>query len=96
MCFCEGHLLKAQSASLKSEVSCVGRTQLLYTTASFETVAYWAVQSFTLGRAVSITTDCLGIIKKAKRRTEEREEDEIAIKLYQFVCDNTKEGGTSK
>ena len=57
---CEEHSLKAESTSLKSKVSCGGKMQLLHTTASFETVAYWAVQSFTLGRAVSITTDWFG------------------------------------
>lgn len=57
---CEEHSLKAESTSLKSKVSCGGKMHLLHTTASFETAAYWAVQSFTLGRAVSITTDWLG------------------------------------
>lgn len=56
---CEEHSLKAKSTSLKSKVSCGGKMQLLHTTASFETAAYWAVQSFTLGRAMSITTDWL-------------------------------------
>jgi len=54
---CKEHSLKAESTSLKSEVSCGGKMQLLHTTGSFEIVAYWAVQSFTLCRAVSITTD---------------------------------------
>lgn len=34
--------------------------QRLHTTASFETAAYWAAQSFTLVRAVPITADWLG------------------------------------
>lgn len=75
---CEEHSLKAKSTSLKSKVSCGGKIQLLHTTASFETVAYWAVQSFMLGRAVSITTDwlckSLGRHHKKKKKAERREE----------------------
>ncbi len=91
---CEEHSLKAKSTSLKSKVTCGGKMQLLHTTASFETVAYWAVQSFTLGRAVSITTDWLGKSlgrhhKKKSRKKEGEREGEIAIKPRQFLSVTT-------
>lgn len=54
---CKEDSLKAKSTSLKSNASCGGKTQLLHTTASFETAAYWVGQSFTLGKALSVTTD---------------------------------------
>lgn len=92
---CEEHSLKAKSTSLKSKVTCGGKMQLLHTTASFETVAYWAVQSFTLGRAVSITTDWLGKSlgrrhkKKKSRKKEGEREVEIVIKPRQFLSVTT-------
>lgn len=78
--------------------------QLLHTTASFESAAYWAAQSFTLGRAVSITTDwlCKSLgrhHKEAERRTEGGREEggRDSNKTSPIsVCDNMKEGGTGK
>lgn len=74
----------------------MGKIQLLHTTASFETVAYWAAQSFTLGRAVSITTDWLGKSlgrhhKKNKKNRKEEEGGDSNKTLTIFVCDNMKE-----
>ncbi len=92
---CEEHSLKAESTSLKSKVCCGGKIHLLHTTASFETAAYWAVQSFTLGRAVSITTDWLGKSlgrhhkKKKKGRKVGGREGEIVIKPRQFLSVTT-------
>lgn len=57
---CEEHSLQTGSASLKSEVSCSGKMQLLHTAASFDSVTYWVVQSFMLCRAMPVTTDWLG------------------------------------
>lgn len=102
---CEEHSLKAESASLKSEVSCGGgKMQLLHTTASFETVAYWAAQAFTLGRAVSITTDWLckslgwdhknNKKKKGKMEVRERRRDGNKTSTIS-VCDNMKAGGAA-
>lgn len=76
---CERTLTKGtERTSLKSKVSCGGKMQLLHTTASFETAAYWAVQSFMLGIAVSITTDWFGKSlgrhhKKSRKREGGRE-----------------------
>lgn len=102
---CEEHSLKAESASLKSEVSCGGgKMQLLHTTSSFETVAYWAAQAFTLGRAVSITTDWLckslgwdhknNKKKKGKMEVRERRRDGNKTSTIS-VCDNMKAGGAA-
>lgn len=101
---CEEHSLKAEGTSLKSKVSCGGKMQRLHTTASFETAAYWAAQSFTLVRAVSITADWLGKSlgrhhknKKIKTQTEEGREGRDSNKTLPIsVCDNMKEGGTGK
>lgn len=94
---CEEPSLKAESASLKSKVSCSGKMQLLHTTASFETVAYWAVQSFMLGRAVSITTDwlCKSLGRHHKKKAERgREGVKDSNKTSPIsVCGNMKWGG---
>lgn len=71
--------------------------QLLHTTASFETVAYWAVQSFTLGRAVSITTDWFGKSLGRRHKKSRKEGGRDSNKTSPIsVCDNMKEGGTGK
>lgn len=93
---CEEPSLKAESTSLKSKVSCSGKMQLLHTTASFETVAYWAVQSFMLGRAVSITTDwlCKSLGRHHKKKAERgREGAKDSNKTSPIsVCDNMRGG----
>lgn len=91
---CKEDSLKAKSTSLKSKASCGGKTQLLHTTASFETVAYRVGQSFTLGRALSVTTDwfrkSLGRHhKKAERRREGGSEGEKVIKPRQLLSVTT-------
>lgn len=96
---CGEHSLKAKSTSLKSKVTCGGKMQLLHTTAFFETVAYWAVQSFTLSRAVSITTDWLGksLGRHHKKKAGGREGGRESNKTSPIsVSDNMKEGGTGK
>lgn len=73
---CNECSLKAEkSTSLKSKIGCGGKMQVLHTTAPFETVAYCAVQSFTVGRAVSITTDWLGksLGRHHKKKSRKRE-----------------------
>lgn len=75
--------------------------QLLHTSASFETVAYWAVQSFTLGRAVCITSEWFGksLGRHHNRQTEEagRKGGGDSNKACPIsVGDNMKEGGSGK
>lgn len=97
---CEEHSLRAEGTSLKSKESCGGKMQRLHTTASFETAAYWAAQSFTLVRAVPITADWLGKSlgrHHKKGRAREREGGRESDKTSPISAgDNMKEGGTGK
>lgn len=99
---CEEHSLMAESASLKSKARRGGWDGVFSTPlAPLNAAAYWAAQSFTLGRALSITTDwlckSLGRRHKHKERwrgrrrrgKRGRREAEIVIKPHQFLSVRT-------